>query len=153
MRLLALASLLLVAVAALQAAPPALPSRTVIVAPMKTSIYVGSVKLNPGVLTWQGDGFATTYEAKVTPWFFWGESGTMLIKLTHDSLGRLAMGETVEFTGDAVNEKKKTRSITGRAQPNSATTGKIKVRIMADGVELIFNSTYEFTAERGPDKT
>jgi hypothetical protein len=34
--------------------------------------------------------------------------------------------------------------VTGRAQPLDATTGKIKVRIKADGIELIFNSTYRF---------
>lgn len=136
----------------LRAAPPGLPTRTVIVAPMKTSIYVGSVRLTTGDFVRQGEGFATTYEAKVVPWIFWGESGKIVIKLSLESLDRLARGETVEFTGEAVNQKNKTRSVSGRAQPTSATAGKIKVRIMADGIELIFNSTYEFAPERGPDK-
>lgn len=153
MRLIALIGFMLFGLsAAASAAPTALPSRTVTVAPMKTSIYVGSVRLTTDVLAWQGSGFTSTYEAKVVPWFFWGETGKLTINLTEAALTKLAAGETVEFTGEAVNNKNKTRAVTGRAQPVNSKSGKIKVRIMADGIELIFNSTYEFTSERGPDK-
>ena len=87
----------------------------------------------------------TTYDVKVRPWFFWGETGVITIKLAEPDLVRLAQGETIDFTGSATNHKHKPRSVTGRAQPLDATTGKIKVRIKADGVELIFNSTYRFS--------
>ena len=112
---------------------------------MQTSIYVGSVSLTPGVFVRAGASLATTYEVKVRPWFFWGETGVINISIPEPDLVRLAQGETIDFTGSATNHKNKPRSVTGRAQPLDASTGKIKVRIKADGVELIFNSTYRFS--------
>ena len=112
--------------------------------PMKTSIYVGSVKLITGVFARQGSTLSTAYEARVVPWFFWSETGRITITLTDADLANLAKGQTAEFTGDAINQKNKPRKITGRAQPADASSGKIKVRVMADGIELIFNGTYQF---------
>lgn len=120
----------------------------VVVGPMKTSIYVGSVTLVTADFVQTGDLFNSTYEAKVRPWFFWGETGRITIKLPAADLTRLALGQTVEFTGEAANHKNKPRTVTGRAQPAGPLSGKIKVRIMADGVELIFNGTYQLTAAK-----
>jgi len=114
------------------------------VAPMKTSIYIGSVKLITGTFDRKGAVLSTTYEAKVTPWFFWGETGNITITLSESDFATLAKGQTVEFKGNATNQKNKPRTVTGRAQPADATSGKIKVRVMADGIELIFNGTYRF---------
>jgi hypothetical protein len=133
------------AVAALAADLPRPGGARVIVAPMKTSIYVGSVTLTTTDFVQTGDEFASTYEAKVRPWFFWGETGRITIKLPGSELTRLALGQTVEFTGEASNHKNKPRTVTGRAQPTEPLSGKIKVRIMADGIELIFNGTYQLT--------
>jgi hypothetical protein len=116
----------------------------VTVEPMKTSIYIGSVGLTTGVFKRHGSTLSTTYEAKVVPWFFWSESGSITITLTDADLAKLATGQTAEFRGDAVNEQNKPRPVTGRARPADGTSGKIKVRVMADGVELIFNGTYKF---------
>lgn len=128
-------------------AEPALPTPSrVIVAPMKTSIYVGSVTLTTADFTQAGDEFSSTYDAQVRPWFFWGETGRITIKLPAADLVRLALGQTVEFAGEAANQKGKPRTVTGRAQPANPLSGKIKVRIMADGIELIFNGTYQLAA-------
>jgi hypothetical protein len=135
------------AVAPSRADQPAVPAPRVVVAPMKTSIYVGSVTLTTSDFSTANEGFAATYEARVRPWFFWGESGKIAIKLPATDLTRLALGQTVEFKGEAANDKNKPRSVTGRAQPADATSGKIKVRIMADGIELIFNGTYRLVPE------
>jgi len=54
---------------------------SVTVAPMKTSIYVGSLALTTGVFRREGDQFFSTYDAKVRPWFFWGETGRITITL------------------------------------------------------------------------
>lgn len=118
----------------------------VTVAPMKTSIYVGSVTLTTTDFQPQDENFKATYEAKVRPWFFWGETGQITIKLPVTDLTRLALGQPIEFTGEAANHKNKPRTVTGRAQPAGPTSGKIKVRIMADGIELIFNGTYQLLA-------
>lgn len=129
--------------APLRAERASLPSH-ISVAPMKTSIYVGSVKLTMGAFDSQGGSLTSTYEARVTPWFFWNESGRITISLSDADFATLAKGQTVQFTGDATNHKNKPRTVTGRAQPADAKSGKIKVRVMADGVELIFNGTYHF---------
>ena len=117
---------------------------TVTVAPMKTSIYVGSVTLTTGEFKRDGDKFTTTYEAKVRPWFFWSETGRITITLSEAELLKLSRGERVEFTGAAANHKNKPRHVTGRAERINAATGNIKVRIGVDGAELVFNGTYRF---------
>jgi hypothetical protein len=116
------------------------------VAPMKTSIYVGSVILTTGVFEREGSTLATTYVAKVRPWFFWGETGKITLTLTDTDLANLAKGGKAQFTGAAFNHRNKPRQVTGRAEPANATSGKFKVRIIADGVELIFNGTYQLAA-------
>ena len=125
------------------AVPAPLPAR-VSVSPMKTSIYVGSVRLTADSFVRDGESFSTTYEVKVVPWFFWNETGKITIKLPLADLTRLALGQAVDFTGEAANHKHKPRTVSGRAQPNSPTSGKIKVRIGAGGTELVFNGTYRF---------
>jgi hypothetical protein len=112
--------------------------------PVKTSIYVGSVTLTTGVFQREGDQFTTTYAAKVWPWFFWNETGSISITLPYADLEKLARGERVEFKGEARNHKQKPRHVTGRADRTDAATGTIKVRIGVDDTELIFNTTYRF---------
>jgi hypothetical protein len=117
---------------------------SVSIEPVKTSIYVGSVKLTTTEFRREGDRFSSTYEAKVWPWFFWSETGHITITLPYAELEKLARGERVEFTGEALNNKNKPRHVTGHAERTNAATGKIKVRIGVDDTELIFNSTYRF---------
>jgi hypothetical protein len=132
------------------ALPPAATNwDRITVAPMKTSIYVGSVTLTTGDLVRAGSSLAATYDARVFPWFFWSETGRIKISLTDEVLAHLAKGETAEFSGDALNHKGKPRAVTGRAQPTDPTSGKIKVRIKVDDVELIFNGRYQFS---GPQR-
>jgi len=143
-----LAVLLLCSAALLRADLPRPPSPRVLVAPMKTSIYVGSVTLTTTDFLQADESFSANYEAKVRPWFFWGETGRITIRLPVTELTRLALGQPVEFTGEAANRKGKPRTVTGRAQPATGTGGKIKVRILADGIELIFNGTYQLEANQ-----
>jgi hypothetical protein len=113
---------------------------------MKTSIYVGSVTLTTAQFTRQDSTLSSTYEARVFPWFFWSETGRISITLTDAELARVARGETTDFTGEAHNHRDKPRRVTGRAYPAGVNTGKIKVRIHVDDIELIFNGTYAFGA-------
>jgi hypothetical protein len=117
---------------------------SVSMAPVKTSIYVGSVKLTTSEFRRAGDKFTATYEAKVWPWFFWSESGKIAISLPLAELEKLARGERVEFSGEAFNHKYKPRHVTGRAERTDPASGTIKVRIRVDDTELIFNTTYRF---------
>ena len=58
-------------------------------------------------------------------------------------MAKLRAGEQVEFVGEGTNSKGDPRPVTGRARPDDASEGTIKVRINADGIELIFNGRYE----------
>lgn len=114
----------------------------VTVEPMKTSIYVGSVKLLTTPFVRDGDHYRATYQAKVFPWAFWNENGKILITLSDADRAKLQRGERCEFTGEAFNQKNKPRKITGYADPAQSNTGKIKVRIGVDDIELVFNGPY-----------
>ncbi len=143
----------------LGAAPLARPEwNRVAVEPMKTSIYVGSVRLITAEFRKDGDGFSATYAAKVFPWAFWNETGRIHIAIAGDDLARLQRGERCEFTGEAFNHKEKPRRVTGYADPESAdgSTGKIKVRIAFDDMKLTFNGRYTlstFTAQPAADQS
>jgi len=117
---------------------------------MKTSIYIGSVTLITGVFSLSPGAttstYTATYEAKVSPWAWWSEAGSIALNFTPADHERLLKGETIELTGEAKNGKGKLRQISARAQPADATSGKIKVRIGAGGSTLIFNSTYRVIA-------
>lgn len=117
---------------------------SVTIAPVKTSIYVGTVTLTTSEFRRNGDKFNASYEAKVWPWFFWSETGRITITLPSTDLEKLGRGERVEFTGEAFNHKNKPRHVTGRADRTDATAGAIKVRIGVDDTEIIFNGTYRF---------
>lgn len=114
------------------------------IAPMKTSFLIGSVTLTTEPFVRSGSTLAANYEAKVWPWFFWSERGRITIALTDANLASMAKSETAEFTGNATNHKNKPRHVTGRTQPVDASSGKFKIRIKADGYELVFNGDYHF---------
>ncbi|HVU15647.1 MAG TPA: hypothetical protein VHD32_01885 [Candidatus Didemnitutus sp.] len=111
---------------------------------MKTSIYVGSVTLTPSAFVRAGDTYSATYAATVWPWFPWNETGSVTIRVPAADLDRLARGETVEFAGSGADKKGRPRTVSGRAQPADAKTGKLKLKIHVDGIDLIFNGTYKF---------
>ncbi|MDB6113262.1 MAG: hypothetical protein JWQ83_2151 [Lacunisphaera sp.] len=145
--------LLFAAASLARAAPPLTSWERVDIAPTKTSIYIGSVRLSTQTFERNGSTLSSTYNARVFPWVPWNEHGKIIITLSDSALANMAKGETAEFTGEAVNHRNKPRKVTGRVQPTSANTGKIKVRILADGIELVFNSTYQFAEVREPDRT
>lgn len=142
--------LALIALAPLRCAEPAaVPDfRRVEVKPTWTSIYIGTVSLQmpPFTRTAAGD-FESTYSARVLPYFFYNETGRIGIRVSDAALRQLARGETIEFSGRAVNHAGEDRPVEGRATPADAASGKIKVRVrVSPRIELIFNTTYRFGA-------
>lgn len=145
--LLLLASLAPLAVLrASNAGRPLAAFQQVEVAPAKTSIYVGTVSMTMPPFTRTGEGYTSTYAAKVFPYFFYNESGTLRIEFTEAMLRQLERGEPVDFTGRAEKSTDRAeRRIEGRATPTDATSGKLKVRVFySRRVALIFNTTYRF---------
>jgi hypothetical protein len=115
------------------------------IAPTKTSIYIGSVAMTMPAFARKGGVYESTYTAKVFPYFFYNEEGTLSIDVPDEALRRLARGEPIEFTGRAVNSSGAKRHVEGRAVPADATSGKIKVRVfISKRTQLIFNTTYRF---------
>lgn len=113
----------------------------------KTSIYIGSVTLAMPIFTRQGITYSTTYAARVFPYFFYNEKGSLSIDVPDADLRKLEHGETIEFTGQARTTGGEDRRIEGRAQPADATSGKLKVRVfVSPKIQLIFNTTYRFVS-------
>jgi hypothetical protein len=89
--------------------------------------------------------YESTYVARVFPYFFSNENGRIAIGVSDDSLRRLERGETIEFSGRAVNQQGEERSVEGKVTPADSAQGKIKVRVrVSPRIELIFNTTYRF---------
>jgi hypothetical protein len=145
----ALAALALLSAPLRCAEPVAAPDfRRVEVKPTWTSIYIGTVSLQmpPFARTAAGE-FESTYSARVLPYFFYNETGRIGIRVSAAALRQLARGETIEFSGHAVNHAGEERPIEGRATPADATSGRLKVRVrVSPRIELIFNTTYRFRA-------
>lgn len=136
---------IVVAFAAFSAKAAPRDYNTVVVEPTKTSIYVGNVSLTLSTLRRSGEIYTADYKAKVFPYFFSNEHGSLSITLTNDDLAKLGRGEVVQFTGRAENSDKEERRIEGRAVPADPLHGKIKVRVfVTQKIELIFNTTYRF---------
>jgi len=126
------------------------PYETVLIEPLKTSIYVGHVTLKTTPMKRTGDAYAANYDAKVFPYFFESEKGQLSITFTEDDLAKLAKGQVVFFKGHAENSDHTPRRIEGRALPADAFHGKIKVRVfVTEKLELIFNGEYRFSESHG----
>ena len=112
----------------------------------KTSIYVGSVTMTMPPFTRGKDGvFASTYTAKVFPFFMYNDKGKILIEVSDESLRKLENGETIQFTGRGLSDKGEEYHVEGRAVPANSTSGKIKVKVaVSKKIELIFNTSYRF---------
>lgn len=115
-----------------------------VVQPARTSIYIGSVTLMTRPFTRHDGVFTAEYQARVFPFFFFDEHGSISIDCSDALLHRLRQGKTVQFKGHAVTSDGYRRRIEGRAIPDAVDPdrGKIKVRVWVDRVELIFNTTY-----------
>ena len=140
---------LVLSVASLTAAQD--PHAAVEIAPAKTSIYIGSVTMTMPTFQRIGARYESSYVARVFPYFFYNERGTLAIDFTAEQLTRLDRGERVDFQGRARSESGEPRRIEGHATPTDATSGKIKVRVfVTEKIELIFNTTYRFTSTARP---
>jgi hypothetical protein len=123
-------------------------SAEVTIEPAKTSIYVGTVSLAMTALTRHDDAYTSDYTAKVFPFFFYSEKGSISIEFSDDQLRQLRSGETVDFKGHARKSSGTPRRIEGRAVPDSSdpNRGKIKVRVgVSKRIELVFNTVYRFS--------
>jgi hypothetical protein len=117
----------------------------VVVEPTKTSIYLGTVAMTLTPFARANGVYQASYSARVFPFFFYNENGKLQVEISDELLRKLAHGEGIEFHGHAVRDNGAERRVEGKATPNDATSGKLKVRVFySKRIELIFNTTYRF---------
>jgi hypothetical protein len=133
------------AIAAAAAESPISRFDRVDIAPTKTSIYIGSISMTMPTFVRKDGTYSAAYTAKVFPYFFYNEKGTLAIDLSDEKLRQLERGEPIEFEGRGVSTDGEPRRVAGRAVPTDADSGKIKVRVfVSKKIQLIFNTTYRF---------
>ncbi|HVU33640.1 MAG TPA: hypothetical protein VHE61_09415 [Opitutaceae bacterium] len=129
-------------------AEPAGDYARVEVAPTKTSIYVGTVAMTMPTFVRRGNTYVAPYAARVFPFFFYSEKGSLTVDVTDAQLAGLAAGRPLDFTGHAVRSDGVERRVTGRATPHDPKSGTLKVRVyVSRRIDLVFNTTYRFEAE------
>ena len=121
------------------------------IAPTKTSIYIGTVSMTLPTMQRTAGVYSAAYVAKVFPYFFYNENGSLRVEMSDESLRKLTGGEAIEFKGRAVRDDGAERRVEGRATPIDSASGKIKVRVFySKRIELIFNTTYRVQDEQEP---
>jgi hypothetical protein len=127
-------------------APATVRYVTAEIAPAKTSIYVGVVKLMVSPMTRHGSAYSSTYTAKVFPYFFYNETGEFSIQVSDADLFRLASGQAIDFIGHALRTDGVDRLVRAHATPSSLADGQVKVRVViSPRLTLIFNTTYHLS--------
>jgi hypothetical protein len=108
----------------------------------------GKCKLTIGPLRPAGDIYAGDYATKVSPYFFKSEDGKLAIVIPRESIEKASRGVAVEITGTATENGKggKTRRIDVTATPLDGRQGTLRLRFLADGREMVFDTRYKFVA-------
>jgi len=117
------------------------------IADAKTSIYIGNITMKTPTFVRENGVYSAAYRAKVFPYFFYNENGTLSIEISDDTLRALERGEVIQFKGQAFNDDGEERHVEGRAIPDgpNSLSGSIKVRVfVSKKIQLIFNTTYRF---------
>jgi hypothetical protein len=115
------------------------------VEPTRTSIYIGSVSMTMPTFVRQGGSYSAAYTAKVFPYFFYNEKGTLTVDVADEQLATLTKGTPIEFTGEAVNTDGEHRKVTAKAIPSDATSGRLDVHVfVSKRIQLIFHTKYRF---------
>ena len=140
----ALVAVLLAAFPGALGAQAPVPRRSLTIAECELSLPLARVTLVPGTLTPQGDLYTGSYQVRVLPLPIGNESGRMSVRVPEEALRRLERGQTVTFTGEAVNQRGLRRQVDARATPSGPDAGRVHLRITADGRRLVFDADYRF---------
>ena len=113
-----------------------------------SSVAGGKCKLTIGPLRPAGDIYAGDYAIRVSPYFFKNGDGKLAIVITRESIDKASRGLAVEITGTATENGKggKTRRIDAMATPSDGRQGTLRLRFIADGREMVFDTRYKFVA-------
>lgn len=126
------------------------PVRELRIDPATTGVPFGKAKLSVEPLVRDakgkggGDSLQANYKVEVSPISLASEEGSLTISVSSETLRKLAEGQPVDFTGQAVSTSGSRSSVQGTATPSKADkdTGAIRVRIDSKKGKLVFNTTY-----------
>ena len=121
--------------------------------PATTGVPLGKAKLSVDPLTHaEGKGKASGdlqahYKVEVSPVSLASEEGSLTVAVNDETLRKLAGGQQVDFTGQAVSTSGNKSAVQGTATPakDSKDTGAIRVRIDSKKGKLVFKTTYHLT--------
>ena len=94
--------------------------------PSSTKVLVGRAHLSVDPLTRSGSGLSGTYKLEVSPVPIGNESGKLSVDVSGDDLRRLAQGETVQFSGQAVSAQGNRSEVRGTATPKGNGEGALQ---------------------------
>ncbi len=115
--------------------------------PATTGVPLGKARLTVDTLTRGGKdtpGLQGHYKVEVTPISPLGEEGSLTIAATDETLRKLANGNQVDFSGQAVSTGGNKSTVQGTATPakDSKDAGSIRVRIEGKKGKLVFKTAY-----------
>ncbi len=115
--------------------------------PSTTGVPLGKARLSvePLVHVPGKDGLNAAYKVDISPFSFKSEAGRFSVAISDADLHRLAGGETLHFSGQAVSQDGgNTSAVAGRADPASTGSDTGALRIQVDGKKgkLVFHTTY-----------
>ena len=115
--------------------------------PATTGVPLGHVRLSVDPLTHSAhkDALEADYKVEVTPFASQSEAGRFSVALSGADLRRLADGEQISFTGQAVSQDGgNTSTLQGRATPVAGHPegGDLRLQIESKRGKLVFHTTY-----------
>ncbi len=117
--------------------------------PSTTGVPLGRAKLSVDTLkhAGKGEGLQAGYKVEVSPISLASEEGNLTISVSNETLRKLADGQQVDFTGEAVSTGGDHSAVRGTATPakDSKDTGAIRVHIDSKKGKLVFKTTYHLT--------
>ena len=114
--------------------------------PATTGVPLGKAKLSvdPLVRGKGADGLQAHYKVDVSPISLASEEGSLTISVDDETLRKLASGQPIDFSGQAVSTSGNNSAVRGTATPSkeSKNTGAIRVHIDSKKGKLVFKTTY-----------
>ncbi len=126
---------------------PASPWNSVVVSKMRTATPFGIVTLTPSRFVRQGAEWRATYSARVWPWAFKSEAGTLVLPATPNQLAQLQSGTTTQFSVRAANQDGAERRATCTVKPSTADHGQLTLKLSVDGWTLKLRGHYQLAVE------
>jgi hypothetical protein len=126
---------------------PGLPK--LFIEPSATKTSMAKCELTVGTLECKEESLSGSYVIKVTPFAFKNDRGSLSLAISPENVKKLALGQTVEFTGLATSARDgKTKAIKGQTQPKAGGHGAVSFVVTTEDGDLLFNSTYKVVEEK-----